>query len=311
MLPTMRKFIFMLLIFLFSSSQAITQVFALKGLEIYNPVFQNPAFTSSEKIIQTDLIAYDIWYYNGFWLNAMSNLPNTKSSLGLNFGGSKYFNNYSFSGGDRSNENVYAQGKSMGLSYAYTHSFSEQLKLSGGINFSHSILNVSDTTTNLLSRNAGFLNTGVKLSYRKLYVGISARTGLYAWKKILNEENETEVIRDGTSAFSSNFIAAYSMGGQRRVNFDPVIGFQYYKDFSNDNSDFGFYAGGNICIMKTIGLGFTVGDMFSLSTSITVLDRVSLMLGIYENERDIHLASLGYTLKFDPFRFIAQLRIKL
>jgi hypothetical protein len=80
--------------------------------------------------------------------------------------------------------------------------------------------------------------------------------------------------------------------------------------FRSDNSNFGFYAGGNITLVKTVGLGFTVGDMFSLSTSISVLDRVILMVGIFQTERSITLSSFDYTLGFDPVEFIAQLRIK-
>ncbi|MDA3823821.1 MAG: hypothetical protein PF450_14590, partial [Bacteroidales bacterium] len=133
--------------------------------------------------------------------------------------------------------------------------------------------------------------------------------GLYTWDKKVNEANETVIMREKVPTFTSNFIAGYSLGGNRRVNFDPLIGFHYAKNFRYDYSDFGFYAGGNVTVVKTIGLGFTVGDMFSLSTSITVLDRVSLMVGIYQVEGDSHHAN--YSLEFDPFSFIAQLRIKL
>ncbi len=303
---------FLLLIFIgYSIAASNAQSFELKGLEIYNPVYSNPAFTSSDKFVQVDAIAYDFNIFNGYWLNAMSSLPNTNSSVGFSVGGGKYFKSYSSFGRDGSDENILLRNKNIGLSYAYDHSFNEDLHLSGGIRLTHSIINISDTATNLLSRQSGSLLAGVQLKYRKLYAGLSAGTGLYTWSKRENEANEIEITRDRNPYISSNFIAGYSLGGERRVNFDPVVGFNYTKSLDSDRSDFGFYAGGNIIFVKTIGLGFTVGSTFSLSTSVTILDRVSLLLGVYQTELDDHLTSNDYSLGFDPLEFIVQLRIKL
>ncbi len=308
----MRYSFLLSLIIISSFAQIYAQNFELKGLEIYNPVYFNPAFTSSDKLIQTDVLAYDFKINNGYWINAMSSLPNTNSSVGLSVGGSKYFKGYSSLERDRSDENVSAQGKNIGISYAYNHSFTEHLNLSGGVRLIHSIANFSDSTTNLKSMNSGSLHTGLKIEYHKLYAGISVSNGLYLWSKRENEANEIEVTRDKISpVINSNFIAGYSLGGERRVNIDPVIGFRYAKSFDSDYSDFGFYGGGNIIFVKTIGIGFTAGSMFSLTTSVTILDRVSLMLGVYQIELDNNLANNDYSLGFDPLEFIVQLRIKL
>jgi hypothetical protein len=307
----MRKSFLLLILIDFGITAGNAQSFELKGLEIYNPVYSNPAFTSSDRLIQADAIAYDFKIYNGYWLNAMSSLPNTNSSVGLSFGGGKNFRSYSSSGRDRSDENIILRSKNIGLSYAYNHSFDEDFHLSGGIRLTHSIINISDTMINLLSRQSGSFLAGVQLRYQKLYAGLSAGTGLYNWSKIENEANEIEVTRDRNPYISTNFIAGYSLGGERRVNFDPVVGFNFTKSFDRDYSNFGFYAGGNIIFVKTIGLGFTVGSVFSLSSSVTILDRVSLMLGVYQSELGDNLTSNDYSLGFDPLEFIVQLRIKL
>jgi len=307
----MRKSFLLLILIGFGIAAGNAQSFELKGLEIYNPVYSNPAFTSSDRLIQADAIAYDFKIYNGYWLNAMSSLPNTNSSVGLSFGGGKFFRSYSSSGRDSSDENVYLRIKNIGLSYAYDHSFNEDLHLSGGIRLTHSIINLSDTATNLLSRQSGSLLAGIQLRYHKLYAGLSAGKGLYNWSKRENEANEIEITRDRSPYISSNFIAGYSLGGERRVNFDPIVGFNYTKSLDSDRSNFGFYAGGNIIFVKTIGVGFTVGSVFSLSTSVTILDRVSLMLGVYQTELDNNLSGNDYSLGFDPLEFIVQLRIKL
>ncbi len=308
----MRKTLFLSLVIFCSFAISNAQDYLLKGLEIYNPVFTNPAFTSSDKLFQADVLSYDFKYYIGYKVHAMTSLPNTNSSFGLNLSGSKYFSSYSFSGRDRSEENTFLREKRFGISYAYKHSFTEHMHLSGGVSFKHNYLKVSEyaLNTNMLSRNSGELNTGLKFTYRKLYAGISAGTGLYVWKEELNEADETVLTREWKPNFNSNFIAGYSLGGERRVNFDPVIGFQYAKSFGTDYSNFGFYAGGNISIVNTVGLGFTVGDMYSLSTSITILDRVSLIVGVYQVENN-NLVSMDYSLGFDPIEYIAQLRIKL
>lgn len=307
----MKKSLLLLVFIGFGIASCFAQSFELKGLEIYNPVYSNPAFTSSDKLVQVDAIAYDFKIHNGYWLNAMSSLPNTNSSVGLSFGGGKFFRSYSSSGRDRSDENVSLRSNNIGLSYAYDHSFNEDLHLSGGIRLTHSIINTSDTATNLLSRQSGSLLAGVQLRYHKLYAGLSAGTGLYTWSKIENEANEIEITRDRNPYISSNFIAGYSLGGERRVNFDPVVGFNYTKSLDRDYSNFGFYAGGNLIFVKTIGVGFTVGSVFSLSTSVTILDKVSLMLGVYQTELGDNLSGSDYSFGFDPLEFIVQLRVKL
>lgn len=303
---------FLLLIFIgLGVAACYAQSFELKGLEIYNPVYNNPAFTSSDRLIQADAIVYDFKIYNGYWLNAMSSIPNTNSSVGLSFGSGKFFKSYSSSGRDRSDENVSLRSNNIGLSYAYDHSFNEDLQLIGGIRLTHSILNISDTATNLLSRQSGSLLAGVQLRYHKLYAGLSAGTGLYTWSKIENETNEIDITRDRNPYISTNFIAGYSLGGIRRVNFDPIVGFNYTKSLDSDYSNFGYYTGGNIIFVKTIGVGFTVGSIFSLSTSVTILDRVSLMLGVYQTELGDNLSGSDYSLGLDPLEFIVQLRVKL
>ena len=303
----MRKFIVLAMCILVCFAQSFAQKFELKGLEIYNPAYSNPAFTSSDKFVQTDLIAYDLKYYNGYWFNAMSSLPNSNSSIGVSVAGSKYYRNYSSIQRDRSEENIVYRGNRYRISYAYTHTFTDQFKLSGGINYVHSIMNVSDTTTNLISRNTGFVNTGLKLSYRKLYAGISAGIGLYARNKQLNEANMSEVTWEKMNTFSSSFIAGYSLGGERRVNFDPLIGYYFAKDLDTDFSEFGFYAGGTLSLLHIVGVGFTVGDQFSISTSISFPKRASLIVGLYQTEGSFN----DYGLGVEPLSFIAQLRIKL
>jgi hypothetical protein len=86
----MRKTLFLSLMIVCSFAISNAQdYYLLKGLEIYNPAFTNPAFTSSEKLVQTDVLAYDYFYYKGYQVHAMTSLPNTNSSYGLSLSGMK------------------------------------------------------------------------------------------------------------------------------------------------------------------------------------------------------------------------------
>lgn len=310
----MKYYCILLIILFVSISSNYGQNFELRGLEIYNPAYYNPAFTATEKLIQTDLIGYEFHYSRGYWTNASINLPNTKSSLGFCIHGNKMFNSYFSAGSVESTEIL--RSNSFDLNYAYTHVYREEMKISGGLRLKQSIMHVNDTSTTLKSRYATALIAGVKFKYRNLYAGLDLGTGLVSRDIRLNAVDEPEVTWEMMRSFQSNFIAGYSLGFERRVNFNPVIGFQYIKSFENGVSDFAFYGGGNITILKTFGIGFSLGDMVSLSTNVKILDRVDIMVGIFQggplfDKNRIGGFSADYSLGFDPVEYIVQLRVKI
>lgn len=310
----MKKHFLLVSFLIFTAANGFGQYFYLKGLEIYNPVYDNPAFIAPDDKIQVDLIAYDFAYQKGYWTNVAVKLPNTKSSVGIAIGGGKMFNSYSSSG--TIEKEINSRSLSLDLNYGYTHSFSDELKLSGGGRLKQSMLNVYDTVTNLKSRYSTALFSGMNFEFRKLYAGLSLGSGIFSRDIRINETDETETTWSSVRTFESDFIAGYNIGGERRVNIDPVIGFQYHKSFKNDFSEFALYAGGNITIVKTFGIGFTLGDMVSLSTNLSIHDRFNIYAGIFQGGALFDKTRIGgfsadYSLGFDPLKFIIQLRVKL
>ena len=142
----------------FGTSLVNAQRFQLRGLEIYNPYFYNPAYVQAEKTVQLDFLGYNFYYLTGIWTSAMASIPKFNSSAGARFASSSF---------DESAESWILQ-----LAYAYKHSFSEDLHLNGGLMFSSGHVDYADGlfVTNqeeLSKRHSGTLGLGVSVAYKK------------------------------------------------------------------------------------------------------------------------------------------------
>jgi len=290
------------------------QTYLLRGLEIYNPQYLNPAFTAIDHQVQADIISFENLYYRWTQFNVMGNLPGTKSSLGINFGGSAYFRNSGFSSSPREMREVYITDRSLGLNYAYTREFTEQLSVSSGVELQFSNLNFKDTTFSVDSRFSAVLRAGVRVKYRKHYAGLSFGNSLLQREKRTTTSGETSIgFEVDPSPYILDFIAGTSLGGERRVTMDPVIGIRY----SNHQTmpylpRFAYYVGAHVTLVDVIGLGFTMGDQKSLSASLAFPDRVRLMVGVFQTESELsRYTGLEYKLGFDPLQYMIQLRINL
>ncbi|MDA3822481.1 MAG: type IX secretion system membrane protein PorP/SprF [Bacteroidales bacterium] len=270
------------------------QSFQLRGLEIYNPAYTNPAFVKAEKTVQLDFIGQETYYHSEIWTNAMVSLPKYNSSAGIQFTRGGYKSSYS-PALPVSKSIVY---NSLMLSYAYSHSFSDDFKLNGGIAFNGSRLNFLNQEVLAggeirQSRKSGTLGLGVSIEYKKLYAGISTDFELNPRVEYLMSDKKIDVRKLGSRISSIDFLAGFDLGGRRRVTFDPVFGVLYTLDSSPQFRKFHGYLGGNIKIADIVGVGITIGNLVSFSTSINIMDRVNLMLGIYAGEYDFFENSTG------------------
>lgn len=95
----MRKIQLLLVLLLAAAIHGKAQRFPLHGLEIYNPAYNNPAYTGADKLIQADAIVYSNPYNTGVYSSIMGALPGDKSALGISFNKSGYYTGYCSSGG--------------------------------------------------------------------------------------------------------------------------------------------------------------------------------------------------------------------
>ena len=87
----MKKIIYVTSVLLLTGAiPLMAQMFPLRGLEIYNPSYYNPAYTQADRKVQLDLMGYNFYYYSGLWTKAMTVLPGIYSAAGFRFGTSQY-----------------------------------------------------------------------------------------------------------------------------------------------------------------------------------------------------------------------------
>lgn len=280
------------------------QNFQLRGLEIYNPYYHNPAYVQAEKTVQLDFIGYNFYYLSGVWTSFMTTIPKYNSSAGIRF----------------------AQGSSDGtadfwnlqLAYAYKHSFSENLHLNGGLQFNSGHVKFEDGIFSpnpdvLTARHNGYLGLGVTLVYHKLHAGLSSSFPLYLRKEVLLEDNTYETQKDDYDVTTFNFLTGYSLGKQGRLTFDPIFGLDCRMLYGGRTKELKGYLGANLKIRNVVGFGFTMGNMVSFSTSLSIMDRVTLILGIYAGEHELFspMEFSNYTIGSKEFDIIGQIRINL
>jgi Type IX secretion system membrane protein PorP/SprF len=280
------------------------QQFQLRGLEIYNPYYHNPAYVQAEKTVQLDFIGYNFSFLSGMWTSVMTTLPEYNSSGGIRLAQGSYEGTADF--------------WNLQLAYAYKHSFSGNLQLNGGIQFSsgHTIFEddiFGSVPEELKARHNGYLGLGVALEYHKLHAGLSSSFPLYLRREVLLEDNTTETQKDDADIINFNFLTGYSLGKPGRLTFDPILRLDYRMLYGGRNNELKAYVGANLQIRDLLGFGFTMGNLTSFSTSLSFMDRVTLILGIYAGEHELFgpVESTKYTIGSKEFDIIGQIRVNL
>ena len=290
------------------------QRFPLHGIEIYNPAYNNPAYTGAEKLIQADAIVYSNPYNTGIYSSIMATLPGDKSALGVSFNQSGYYTGYSSSGGH--SEKSMSNYK---VALAYKHTFRpwENTEIHTGASVNAAKLDFLSAMNGIDSSwqyNKGLSTTiGVAVDYKNLKAGISGNFPVSANRFYLDETNSLEKESISSPAKVFHMYGKYESKSQRRVTLDPLFGMYWMHANDSDYSEWLGYVGGHIQIVDVVGLGITAGSLVSVSATVNIVDRVELMLGIYAGEKflDDGPRSMDYGLNFGNKEYIMQLRINL
>ena len=300
----MKKLLTLTILLVLGAGSNYAQWFQQRGLEIYNPWFHNPAFVGTEQSVQIDLSAFNFRWNSGAWGSVMTTLPKLNSSAGI-----RYFYN-SFPETGTSNYVL--------LAYAYEHSFSEDLQLKGGIAFSHAKTEFEEgifgeSMPDLAARINGTMGLGLALTYGKFYAGFVSQFPVYVTNEIRTGNQQTEKSKEEFRNTTLRLLSGYSLDVLDWLRIDPIFGLDYYLLNSGTSREWRGYLGSNLVFLENYGLGFTVGHVVSVSASVELLDRLSLMLGIYAGEYEFAegLESPKYTLGANDFEIIGQIRIRL
>jgi hypothetical protein len=284
-----RKAVILLFIFLsFFSLKGFAQVFINK-LEQYNFHYLNPAYIISDARLQIDVISFNSTMYEskGLQSNIILNIPRKNSGFGIGYIIESMFqSNFS----------------SLHIDYAYKHSFTENLSLTGGVRLNYGKYNFNRANfIDFKTINKTWYSTtiGTTFRYKKIHAGASIGIPLINRKKYYISENETESVKDIASPYIYQILCGYSLGKRNKILFDPILSIQ------NSYEEKSWYLGANTLIKNFVGVGFTFGDITSFSTSLNYKNKVSLILGIYSKQQ------LEYTLNVSEMNIIGQIRIKL
>ena len=294
------------------SSLGMAQHYNLYGLEIYNPHFNNPAFTGADKLVQADYLRHSYWLYSGNKASIMTTLPGDKNGVGINFENSIAYTNFSSTGGAGEVGMKYYK---VGASYSRTFHLSEELELHTGGRFDYGKLNFlpaahrSDSTIQYNTHFSTML--GVGMDYKNWELGLSATIPMGSYLYSLTEDNTLEKERRSSNFQDFYFFGRYESQSERRVTFDPVFGLDCRV--ADNNTEWYGYAGGIVQIVDVVGLGITAGSLVSVSANLNILDRAQLMLGIYGGEKIFQDGPSMVEYKFNPGEqsYFVQLRINL
>ena len=223
----------------------------------------------------------------GLHSNIILNIPQKNSGFGFGFNRERFYPSYI---------------SSIHIDYAYKHSFTENLSLTGGVRLKYSKLafipsNFIDFIT--INRTSYSTSLGTTFRYKKIHAGASIGIPVINRKKYYISESETESSMDQDSHYSYQFLCGYSLGKKNKILFDPLLSIQHTYNVTN------WYLGANTIFKNFVGVGFTLGDIASFSTSLNFKNKVSLILGIYSKEQ------MEYTLDVSEMNILGQIRIKL
>lgn len=290
------------------------QRYALRGLEIYNPAYNNPAYTGADQLIQADAVLYSNPFSPGLYTSLMGTLPGNLGGAGVSFDRGVYYAGYSSSGG-RSEK--YMSHYNVAFNYRYTFQPWKEVKIHTGANLNAGKLNflvpVSGIDSSWLYRKTFSTKLGAAVDYKNITAGISGHFPISAKRYYKDDAGNlaNETVTSHTRVF--HMYGKYESKSPRRVTFDPLVGMYWMWSGDADFSEWLGYVGGHIQIVDVVGLGFTAGSMLSVSATVNILDRVELMLAIYQGEkpRDDAFRFTDYKLNFSNREYTMQLRIKL
>jgi hypothetical protein len=308
----MKRLLFIMIALPVLSSLGMAQHYNLYGLEIYNPHFNNPAFTGADKLVQADYLRHSNWMSSGNKASIMTTLPGDKNGVGINFENSINYTSYSSIGGTGEVGMKYYKA---GASYSRTFHLSEELELHTGGRFDYGKLNFlsaaqsSDSTIQYATHFSTML--GVGFDYKNWELGLSATIPMGSYFYSLTEDNTLEKEKRSSNFQKFYFFGRYESKSERRVTFDPVFGLGCRV--ADNITDWYGYAGGIMQIVDVVGLGITAGSLVSVSANLNILDRAQLMLGIYGGEKIFQDGPSMVDYKFNPGerRYFVQLRINL
>jgi len=283
----MKRHSFLILAFFFFSSAIYAQVFSLRGLEQYNQQLISPAYIIPDSKIQIDLIPYSIDYTDAVIANLLISLPRYNSGVASGF---RIYNNSQF----------YSAG--INIDYAYRYFFTKDIKLTGGlrVNYSkNSFRNSSFPDFPIIDVRALNTTLASALNYRNLRAGFNIIIPLFNKTFYFISFNGTDTRFDRLPNVYQ-FVCDYTLGKRDRILINSIMNLRCSDNRIN------WFLGSKVMVKDIIGLGFTFGDVFSLSTSLKLKNKVQLIFGIYSKEDD-----KKFSIDFSPVNFICQVRINL
>lgn len=273
-----------------------TNYYPLRGFEIVNPYYNNPAFITTEKDIQINLLGYGVEAYQGFLVNSIVNIPKLGGAVFVDY-----------------ERDWYEDSKSWGFSVGYARGFmlNEDLNLNAGIIYKpYRIMdrNIDPQGNPYSEIVASNLYLGVSLEYKKFTFGLSTTAPLKSQSIVRSDDsgNEYADLHENSSNVISSSIR-YFVNISDQVTIEPLLEFDYhYLESSEDKAK--LYFGAVSEIGKTFGTGFTIGSLNSIHGSFKLGRSTELYLMFYsriiENDFTYYLAQQGWNV-------IGQVRINL
>lgn len=311
----MKRIQLLLLLLLTAWMHAKTQYYPLHGLEIYNPAYNNPAYTGARKLVQADAIRYSNFYNRGLYSTVMATLPGGKNAMGVSFDRAGYFSNFTTYGPLEKSMN----NSRLTIAYKRTFKPSGDISIHAGAGINASQLNFLATGTAFDHgfRRSSQLSTtiGTAVDYNNITAGIAAHVPIYGSRYYVDENDELWKESVTNSNYIFHMYGKYESKSNRRVTLDPVFGATCMYESDSASAEWLGYAGGHIQIVDVVGLGITAGSLFSVSATLNILDRAELVLGIYGGVKLFSDGSapspVDYGLNFSNKEYIMQLRINL
>jgi len=273
-----------------------TNYYHLKGFELIDHYYYNPAFISAEKQIQLDLSGYGFENNQGFLANSIVNISESLGNLWIGYERERYLDS-----------------KSWGLNLGYARSFrlSKDLDLVAGLAYKR--YQIMDSENDILGDpyseiDASNLYLGSSINYKRLTIGLSTILPLkssYIHRSDYIDHEYADLYEPSNNVVSSTI--TYHVTVTDKIGLDPVLSVDYHY-LNRDESKAKYYAGAISQLGKTFGAGFTVGSINSVNGSINIggMTRLYLLFysGISANDFSYYIGQKGWNL-------VMQLRLNL
>lgn len=273
-----------------------TYYYPLKGFELINPYYYNPAFISAEKQIQLDLSGFGFENNQGFKANSIVNLSESLGNLWIGY-----------------EREWYSDSKSWRYNLGYARSFrlSKDLDLNAGIAYKR--YQIMDSKNDVLGDpyceiEASNLYLGSSINYKKLAIGLSTILPLKSSysHRIDNIDHEyADLYEPSQNAVSSTI--SYQVTVTDLIKFEPILSIDYHY-LNRDESKAKYYFGATSQFGKTFGAGFTFGSLNSVNGSINIGGISKLYLLFYSG---IPANDFSYYIGYKGWNIVMQVRLNL